>query len=149
MRPLRLLIATVSLMLLAGLAYADGLSARMEDPAFVARIDALFGEVAQPDWLPTATNAASVSVTLDGQQMEVLLACKKHDCGAHQFVVIFDDNVMQGVLMQGEYSQVTEELTWLGMTGDQTDIDRRTVLYSAISGSLYNHPDLFAGITSH
>ena len=147
MRFFRMLIATVSLMLFAGLAYADepvaGFSARMADPAFAARVEALFDGAEQPDWLPTATEAEPVTVTLGGEPMTVLLACKKHDCGSHQFIVIFDDTLMQGVLMEGDDTMAHEQLTWLGTTGEQSDIDRRTVLYAAISGSLYNHPETF------
>lgn len=136
----------ISAILMAGAAMADPvtLTTRMQEPGWASRIDTMFGAVPKPDWLGHATESEPVAVTLDGKPYTVLLACKQHDCGNHQFVVLFDDTTMYGLRFETEDNSPEESLTWLGIGGGAESIDGKTILYAAITGSLFNHPQMFA-----
>lgn len=127
-------------------AHADPvtLSTHMQDPAWMARFDAMFGAVAKPDWLKGATESEGVAVTMDGKPYHVLLACKKHDCANHQLAVLFNGDAIYGLRFETEDNSPREELTWLNIGGGQESIDGKTILYAAITGSLFNHPEIFA-----
>lgn len=120
------------------------LSVEMKDAAFAHRLRTLFGKEARPDWLAAATEAEPVAVTLDGRPYTVLLACKKHDCANHQLAILFDAERMYGLRFETRDNSAEERLTWLNIGGGAESIDGRTILYAAITGSLFNHPDAFS-----
>ncbi|WP_051909614.1 Ivy family c-type lysozyme inhibitor [Paenirhodobacter enshiensis] len=120
------------------------LSVEMKDAAFAHRLRTLFGKEARPDWLAEATEAEPVAVTLDGRPYTVLLACKKHDCANHQLAILFDAERMYGLRFETRDNSAEERLTWLNIGGGAESIDGRTILYAAITGSLFNHPDAFS-----
>ncbi|MFT8655772.1 MAG: Ivy family c-type lysozyme inhibitor [Acetobacter papayae] len=136
-----------ALMLSAPLAMAEDaprtLSVDMQDATFAKRVGALFGKVEQPGWLKRATESAPVEVTMDGKPYTVLLSCKQHDCRNHQFVLMFNDKTMYGLRFETKDNSPQEELTWLNIGGGPESIDGKTILYAAITGSLYNHRAAF------
>ncbi|RWR13301.1 C-lysozyme inhibitor [Sinirhodobacter populi] len=119
------------------------LSTYLRDPSWTERFDTMFGNSAKPDWVQGATESEAVAVTLNGQPYEVLLACKKHDCGNHQLAVLFDKDAMYGLHFETTDNSPEEELIWLNIGGGPESIDGKTILYAAITGSLFNHPELF------
>lgn len=120
------------------------LSVAMKDAAFAHRIGALFGAAPAPRWLARATEAEPVAVTLDGKPYTVLLACKTHDCANHQLAILFDAEKMYGLRFETRDNSAEERLVWLNIGGGAESIDGRTILYAAITGSLYNHPRAFS-----
>lgn len=120
------------------------LSVEMKSPDFANRVGELFGKVPKPDWLAEATEAEPVAVTLDGRPYTVLLACKKHDCANHQLAILFDAERMYGLRFETRDNSAEERLTWLNIGGGAESIDGRTILYAAITGSLFNHPEAFS-----
>lgn len=115
-----------------------------KDPAWEQRFDAMFGRTPKPDWLRNATESEAVSVTMDGRPYTVLLACKQHDCANHQLVVLFNREAIYGLRFETTDNSPKEELTWLNIGGGPESIDGKTILYAAITGSLFNHPAMFA-----
>lgn len=120
------------------------LSTWLQQPAFSERFNALFGQTPRPDWLTGATESEAVAVAMDGKPYQVLLACKKHDCGNHQLAVLFDAEAIHGLRFETADNSAQETLTWLNIGGGPESIDGKTILYAAITGSLFNHPKAFA-----
>lgn len=120
------------------------LSVHMQDATFAHRVDALFGKAAPPDWLKTATGSEPVTVKIGGTSYTVLLACKQHDCGNHQLVVMFNADAMYGLRFETRDLSPSERLTWLNLGNGPGRGDRKTVLYAAITGSVFNHPEAFS-----
>ncbi|MFT9014522.1 MAG: Ivy family c-type lysozyme inhibitor [Acetobacter sp.] len=119
------------------------LSSYLNDPVWTKRFDSMFGKTAKPSWLKSATESEAVSVVMDGKPYTVLLACKKHDCANHQIAVLFDNRAIYGLRFETADNSKKEELTWLNIGGGTESIDGKTILYAAITGSLYNHPEMF------
>ncbi|GBQ96184.1 C-lysozyme inhibitor [Acetobacter nitrogenifigens DSM 23921 = NBRC 105050] len=114
------------------------------DPHWSARLNAMFGKTSKPDWLKNATSSEAVSVTMDGKPYTVLLACKRHDCGNHQLAILFDNATIYGLRFEATNGVPKETLTWFNIGGGPESIDGKTILYAAITGSLFNHPEAFA-----
>lgn len=142
--PAALAVLAVSLSFGAAQPMPRTLSVEMQDTAFAHRVDTLFGKTPKPDWLTRTTEAEPATAVMDGQPYTVLLACKQHDCANHQFAVMFDKNSMYGLLFTAKDNNPTEELTWLSIGGGPESIDGKSILFAAITGSLYNHPEVFA-----
>lgn len=119
------------------------LSVHMQDTTFAKRVGTLLGKDERPNWFKRATESEPVSVIMDGKPYIVLLACKQHDCRNHQFALMFDDKNMYGLRFETHDNSPKEELTWLNIGGGPESIDGKTILYAAITGSLYNHPKAF------
>ena len=131
----------------AGTAVAEdlprNLSVEMADPAFAARLYTLFGDQEKPVWLEGATEAEPVHVTLGETGFTVFLACKKHDCGDHQLVVMASADEIYALRFEAGEHEGAEQLQWFGLDGEPESQDVKTVIYAAISGSLYNNPARF------
>lgn len=110
---------------------------------------AAFASMIKDHHLPVWISRGGVSspardVTIDGNEYQVLQSCKPHYCGDERIAIIYS---AQNKTMSGVYSQVNqqkdqEKLQWLNIT-DDLSIDGKAVLYSALTGSLENHPTLF------
>ncbi|ARO14336.1 hypothetical protein BVG79_00988 [Ketogulonicigenium robustum] len=140
-------LASLALVLMTAAANAQDaprtLSTYLAEPEWAARFDRLFADMSKPDWLARATEGEQVDVTLDGKPFSVLFACKQHDCGAHQMAVLFDNDTMYALQLETDYNSPHEALTWLNIGGGPESIDGKTILYAAMTGSLFNHPDMF------
>lgn len=119
------------------------LSTYLKDPVWAKRFDAIFGQVAKPDWLKDATESEAVSVDMDSKPYTVLLACKKHDCANHQIAVLFDGQAIHGLRFETTDNSIKEELIWLNIGNGMETTDSKTILYAAITGSLFNHLKAF------
>ena len=120
------------------------LTTYLHDPAWTKRFDTMFGTTPKPGWLNSATQSEAVPVTMGGKPYTVLLACKQHDCANHQLVVLFDATTIYGLRFETTDNSPKETLTWLNIGGGPESIDGKTILYAAITGSLFNHPAMFA-----
>ncbi|NLI25803.1 MAG: C-lysozyme inhibitor [Acetobacter sp.] len=138
-----LLMACVMIPLSAFAADPETLSVWKKNHSWAVRFDTLFETVKKPVWLNGATESEPVKVTLGGHPWTVLMACKRHDCGNHQVVVMFNDVSMYGLLFETKDNSSEEILNWLNLDGNQDSMDVKTILYAAISGSLFNHPKNF------
>ena len=116
----------------------------LEDPVWAKRFDSMFGKTPKPDWLNNATESGVVSVSLDGKPYKVLQACKRHDCSNHQIAVLFDNTTLYGLRFETTDNSAKEELIWLNIGGGPESIDGKTILYAAMTGSLFNHPEQFS-----
>lgn len=123
-----------------------GLSDYLQDPVWAQRFNKLLPEADQPDWLQTATNmGTAIPVTLNGKPYLVVSACRQHNCPGQEIAVLFDKETMYGLLYQVKKSNPSrEKLKWLNIGGGPESIDGKTILYSATTGSLFNHPDAFS-----
>lgn len=98
-----------------------------------------------PAWVMNdSVDSASHEVNINGTTWQVLEACKSHDCSSERVAVLWSSSTKQ---MAGVFSHVDEKsggerLTWMNIT-DELSIDGKTALYSALTGSLDNHPGLF------
>ena len=138
-----LLLATVTPLLAAHAAPLTFSTAR-KDPTWAKRFDAMFEHAMKPGWLNSATESEAVQVSLDGKPYQVVLACKRHDCHNHQIAVLFNPTASYALLFETQDNSTDEKLTWLNIGGGPESIDGKTILYAAITGSLFNHPKTFS-----
>ncbi|MBE7619256.1 Ivy family c-type lysozyme inhibitor [Gluconacetobacter entanii] len=146
MKPGILLGGLLALVMTGTAANADPVtfSTYLKDPVWAKQLDAMFGKTPKPDWLRNATESEAVPVTMDGRPYTVLLACRKHDCANHQLAVLFDKTAIYGLRFETRDNSPKEELTWFNIGGGPESIDGKTILYAAITGSLFNHPGMFS-----
>lgn len=98
-----------------------------------------------PSWiLMGGTESPSRTINLNGNEYQVVTACKPHDCPSEQIAVIYskEKNVMAGVFSSSDEKNNTQDLLWFNVN-DDLSIDGKTVLFAAITGSLENHPNEF------
>ncbi len=114
------------------------------DSATKAQFSAMVKGHQLPRWVVKGgMTSPAKTVKLAGTEYQVLQACKPHDCGTQRIAVIYaPGKAMAGVYSTVKESEGTENLTWL-VVPDDLSIDGKTVLYSALTGSLENHPDAF------
>lgn len=117
----------------------------LKNSAWQTRFATLFTQISPPKWLETATETPARAVTLNGKRYQVRLVCKQHDCGNHQLALLYNRDTMLGLLVSSKDNSPTQTLTWLNfdkkLADDALAIDGKTLLYAAISGSLFNHPN--------
>lgn len=100
---------------------------------------------ALPAWVSKGgTTTPAKTVKLGGETYQVLTACKPHDCASESVAVLWSEKskTMSGVFSSVNDKSGKQSLTWMNI-GDALSIDGKTVLFSALSGSLENHPDAF------
>ncbi|WP_297197234.1 Ivy family C-type lysozyme inhibitor [uncultured Pluralibacter sp.] len=141
------IIAAAALLMSAGAFAADNLT--VSDLATNKDSKAAFSKMVKGHKLPAwvskgGTSTPAKTVKIGDTEYQVLSACKPHNCSAERVAVLWSE---KSQTMSGLFSAVNEKsdketLTWLNV-GDALSIDGKTVLYSALSGSLENHPDAF------
>lgn len=141
------IIAAAAMLISAGAFAADNLT--VSDLATNKDSKAAFSKMVKGHKLPAwvskgGTSTPAKTVKIGDTEYQVLSACKPHNCSAERVAVLWSE---KSQTMSGLFSAVNEKsdketLTWLNV-GDALSIDGKTVLYSALSGSLENHPDAF------
>lgn len=141
------IIAAAAMLMSAGAFAADNLT--VSDLATNKDSKAAFSKMVKGHKLPAwvskgGTSTPAKTVKIGDTEYQVLSACKPHNCSAERVAVLWSE---KSQTMSGLFSAVNEKsdketLTWLNV-GDALSIDGKTVLYSALSGSLENHPDAF------
>ena len=139
--------AAAALLMSSGAMAADSLT--LHDLATNKDSKAAFARMVKGHSLPAwvskgGTSTPAKTVKLGDVEYQVLSACKPHDCAAERVAVLWSEKsqTMSGVFSTVSDKSAKESLTWLNV-GDALSIDGKTVLYSALSGSLENHPDAF------
>jgi len=141
------MIAAAAMLMTAGAFAADNLT--VSDLAVNKDSKAAFSKMVKGHKLPAwvskgGTSTPAKTVKIGDTEYQVLSACKPHDCAAERVAVLWSEKsqTMSGVFSTVNDKSAKESLTWLNI-GDALSIDGKTVLYSALSGSLENHPDAF------
>lgn len=141
------IIAAAAMLMTAGAFAADNLT--VSDLATSKDSNAAFSKMVKghklPAWVSKGGTSTPVkTVKIGDTEYQVLSACKPHDCAAERVAVLWSEKsqTMSGVFSTVNSKTAKESLTWLNI-GDALSIDGKTVLYSALSGSLENHPDAF------
>lgn len=141
------MIAAAAVLMTSGAFAADNLT--IQDLASNKDSKAAFSKMVEGHKLPAwvtkgGTTTPAKTVKLGDAEYQVLTACKPHDCAAERVAVLWSEKsqTMSGVFSTVNDKTAKESLTWLNV-GDALSIDGKTVLYSALTGSLENHPDAF------
>lgn len=98
-----------------------------------------------PKWVTSGgVDSPAQEVVITGEKYVVLSSCKPHDCASQSIAVLYSpkSGELAGLLSTVEKKTQNQNLIWLNIT-DDLSIDGKTILFSALSGSLQNHPTLF------
>lgn len=141
------IIAAAAMLMSAGAFAADNLTA--SDLATNKDSKAAFSKMVKGHKLPAwvskgGTSTPAKTVKIGDTEYRVLSACKPHNCSAERVAVLWSakSQTMSGLFSTVNDKTNKETLTWLNV-GDALSIDGKTVLYSALTGSLENHPNAF------
>ncbi|MFK3914781.1 Ivy family C-type lysozyme inhibitor [Enterobacter cancerogenus] len=116
-----------------------------ENPGTKAEFQKMVAGQHIPEWvIQGGTDSPARKVNIAGAPYLVLFSCKPHDCASQRIAVLYgtETKKIAGVLSSTEEKEGNEKLQWLNIP-DELSIDGKTVLFSALTGSLDNHPDSF------
>lgn len=111
-----------------------------------AEFKKMFGNIKLPSWVTRGgVNAPTEKIQIKGKPYLVLSSCKPHDCGKEHIAVLYslENKTLSGVISTTDDREENQHLIWLNVP-DNLTIDGKTALFSALSGSLDNHPDQFS-----
>ncbi|QNT79118.1 Ivy family c-type lysozyme inhibitor [Entomobacter blattae] len=120
-------------------------SETIKNPTYSTTFKSLVSSHHLPAWvLSSSTDMGSQNVTLNGKNMYVISACKPHECSTQKIAFLIDSKTrkISGVFSSYSEKSNTQNLKWINITPED-NLDGQTVLFSALSGSLENHPKNF------
>lgn len=100
-----------------------------------------------PEWvMEGGTGSPSRPVTIDNKSFQVMSACKPHACAKEQIAVLYlpEQRKISGVFSTQTETGDNQTLIWLNSDNEnEISLDGKTVLFTALSGSLENHTASF------